>query len=554
MAKQAEKTLQGDDERAGRVELLWLCGVFSLWTWLQRLRGGEVLRPEEGFSLPLPSTPDPLVQVIGQGWSSGMGSACMTLLALMALLFCLFAPAARAQVMDNNIEAQPEIRVATPLPPKRDDDITVPAFNTPQAVFPTGFGALSWLRKRGVNYLLSNTNEFAGAITKPTKGFPTYKQGASNAGQTAMSLDVNWEQILGMRGFATHVITVGRYGTTANRMFGDWLNHASEDYGGGGNVVVHLVTAYGEETLFGARLSIAAGRLGEMANFESSPLFCNFQNGSMCGRPKAATDNPYVSGYPGAVWGGRIRGRPQRFIYLQTGAYAAEEGIYGVAQHRTGFKYNGATIHGVRLPFEAGWEPVFQNKFPGHYKVGAVLMTAPTADNYRDASGQPYVLTGRKPAMKRNTYGAWFMLDQQLLNHYHDKKRGLIFMTGFLYNDASVALREWETYAALIDRGIFRSRPYDTFGIAFTYERMPHGVQRTDALLLHGRHSAPYGSMPNHATGIQRHASVLEVNYAVHVARGIIVQPLLEYFVRPNGQGNLRNAALLGCKTMVEIF
>ncbi|QDH13396.1 carbohydrate porin [Formicincola oecophyllae] len=487
------------------------------------------------------------------GWRCTIRAALATTTMAMASLG-LSLSTAQAQVMDNYLEAQPEIRVATPLPPKHDDTITVPPFITPQAVFPDGFGVLSWLRKRGVNYLLSNTNEFAGAITKPTKGFAEYKQGSSNAGQTAMSLDVNWEQIAGAQGFATHVITVGRYGTTANRMFGDWLNHASEDYGGGGNVVVHLVTAYGEETLFGGRLSVAVGRLGEMANFESSPLFCNFQNGSMCGRPKAATDNPYVSGYPGAVWGGRIRGRPQRFIYLQTGAYAAEEGIYGDAQHRTGFKYNGATIHGARVPFEAGWEPIFNDELPGHYKVGAVWMHAPTPDNCLSATGRPYALTGARPLMRKNTYSAWFMMDQQLVSHDHSQKRGLILMSGFLYNEGDVALRNWETYAALIDRGMFAGRPFDTFGIAFTYERMARGVQRTEALMLQGRHRAPYGFLPNHATGMQRHASVLEVNYAVHAARGFIIQPLFEYFIRPNGQGNLRNAALLGCKTMVEIF
>lgn len=470
---------------------------------------------------------------------------------LLAVVFLLLVCApAYAQVMDMNIEAQPGIRVATPLPPKKVDKFfTIPPFSTPEAIFPTGFGVLSWLRERGVNYLLGNTNEFAGAITKPTKGFRDYKQGSSNAGQYAMSLDVNWEKIAGIRGFATHIITVGRYGTTANRMFGDWLNHASEDYGGGGNVVVHLVTAYGEETLLHGHLSIAAGRLGEMANFQNSPLFCNFQNGSMCGRPKAATDNAFVSGYPGAVWGLRVRGRPTQFTYLQSGLYAAEEGIYKNAQHRTGFKYNDATIKGWRVPFEAGYEPIFHNLFPGHYKLGAVLMTAPTADNYRDASGRPYALSGQKPAMKRDTYGAWAMMDQQIVTHFHDKKRGLIFMSGFLYNQSNVALRTWEAYGAIIDRGMFKSRPFDTFGLAFTYERIAPGVQGTETLLLgQGK------SLPNHATGIQRHASVMEVNYAVHVMRGVILQPLLEYFIRPNGQGNLRNAVLLGCKTRVEIF
>lgn len=63
-----------------------------------------------------------------------------------------------------------------------------------------------------------------------------------------------------------------------------------------------------------------------------------------------------------------------------------------------------------------------------------------------------------------------------------------------------------------------------------------------------------FSRLPDHATGVQRHAAVFEVNYAIHVYRGVIFQPLLEYFFRPNGQGNLRDAALLGFKSHIEIF
>lgn len=465
--------------------------------------------------------------------------------------------AAHAQVLDEIVGNEPSKRVDTPLPEHDGYTTSVPPFSRPEAVFPHGFGMTDWLRKRGIAMLVDNTNEFAGAVTPPTKSYPNsqhfarYKQGASNAGQYAVSLNINWERLVGLRGFATHAITVGRYGTTANRMFGDWLNHASEDYGGGGNVVVHLVMAYGEETLMGGRLIIAAGRMPEMTDFQNSPLFCNFQNGSMCGRPKAATDSAFTSGYPAAVWAGRVRVRPARFFYLQTGLYAGENGIYQNKQHRTGFKFNGGNINGFRLPFEMGWEPIFGKNHPGHYKIGGVLMTAPSPDNYYDSEGLPYALTGRSPRTHHDGFGAWFMADQHIMNHYHDKKRGITLLSGFLYNDKRIALREWQVYGALIDRGIFRSRPFDTFGVSFTYEKIAPGVQATEGMLIN---AGKFSKLPNHATGVQRHASVFEINYAIHVSRGIIFQPLLEYFIRPNGQGSLHNAALLGFKSHIEIF
>lgn len=479
-----------------------------------------------------------------------------SLFAAVILTICVLpAPHhAIAQVLDNVIGNEPSERVDTPLPEKDDFKTSVPAFVRPEALFPKGFGLTEWLWNRGVGLKLDNTNEFAGAITPPTRGktpgFENYKQGASNAGQYAIGLDMDWEHLAGIRGFATHVIFVGRYGTTANRMFGDWLNHASETYGGGGNVVVHLVMAYGEENLYGGRIAIAAGRMAEMSDFQNSPLFCNFQNGSICGRPKAATDSAFVSGYPASVWAGRIRVRPARLIYAQIGLYAAEKGIYTVDYNRSGFRFDSAIINGFRLPLAAGYEPVFDGKFPGHYKIGAVLSTAQSPDNFYDNAGQPFARTHQPERLRRDTFGTWFMADQRLINHYHDKQRGLTLMTGFLYNDKRTALREWQTYLALVDRGFLRSRPYDTLGFSLTYEKMPPGVQKTDALYLQESNF----DLPNHATGIQRHTAVLEANYAIHVWRGVIFQPVFEYYFRPNGQANLRNAALLGFKTHVEIF
>ncbi|WP_323989358.1 carbohydrate porin [Nguyenibacter sp. L1] len=476
--------------------------------------------------------------------------ACLS--AILGLLAGHPAPAA-AQVMDNDIGAAPMQRVSTPEPAHVSLAPVVPPFSHPEAIFPNPFGLTKWLRDRGVNVLLDNTNEFAGAITPPTrgttKGFVNYRQGASNAGQYAAELDIDWNRLAGLRGFATHMITVGRYGTTANRMFGDWLNHASEDYGGGGNVVVHLVYAYGEETLFGGRLAIAAGRMAEISDFAASPLFCNFQNGSFCGRPKGITDTNYAAGYPASTWGFRVRGRPTHTIYAQTGVYPIENGIYSVAQHRTGFKFNGANIIGYTAPVEMGWEPVFAHgTLPGHYKLGGSLFSTPQNDNLFDIAGRPYALTRARPRQHAASWSSWAMFDQRLV-HYADPASGLTALWGVVYNDPHTSLREYVAYAGLLNRGFIQSRPFDTLGVALTYTKIANGVTMTEEDLL--RQGA---ALPNHATGVQRHAMVLEANYAIHVMRGVIFTPLFEYYFRPNAQGNLRDAALLGFKSHVEFL
>lgn len=461
---------------------------------------------------------------------------------------------AHAQTEDLNIGSEPTIRVDTPLPEKTVHLSSVPPFSRPEAVFADPGGMTSWLRRHGIAFLLDNTNEFAGAVTKPARGeqFRSYRQGASNAGQYATSLNIDWETLAGLKGLATHMITVGRYGTTANRMFGDWLNHSSEDYGGGGNVAVHLVMLYAEETLLNNRLAIAGGRMAQLSDFAASELFCNFMNNSMCGRPKGISDSNYFAGYPAATWAFRVRGRPTRSIYVQTGVYFAENGVYQVAQHRTGFKFNGANIVGHVVPVEAGWEPKLgrSHSLAGHYKIGAALQDVPVPDTYRDITGKPYVLTGAKAAQHQYSWSSWLMMDQQLMRyHKAQKDSGLTALAGLVYNDPRTALRDYEVYLAMLSRGFWSSRPYDTFGIAFTYTHIAPNVQRTEALLRQTIHP-----MINHATGVQRHASTLEVNYSIHVMRGVIFQPVFQYYFRPNGQGNLPDAAMLGFKSHIEIF
>lgn len=461
---------------------------------------------------------------------------------------------AYGQTMEQELINSYSIRVNTPLTEKtvtRTGPI-VPPFPNPEVLLPDFYGWNHWLRDQGVAFMADNTNEYAGAITSPTPGFVNYRQGSSNAGQYSLRLDMDWSKLAGIPGLATHVITVGRYGTTANRMFGDWLNHSSEDYGGGGNVVVHLVMAYAEETLLGGRVSLAAGRMAQMSDFAASNLFCNFMNNSMCGRPKAATDSAYYAGYPASVWAFRARGRPMEEMYLQAGIYFAEEGIYQVYQHRTGFKWNGSNIVGQIFPVEAGWEPRFGKKgdLPGHYKLGFSYENVRRPDSLYDVNDGLYPLTGLAQKQRAGSYSTWLMTDQKILTYPGGKKdSGVTMLLGAIYNALHTALRDYEVYGAIINRGFWDERPYDTIGLAFTYTHITPSVQRAETLLRSlGK------NLPNHATGIQRHTKVLELNYACHILPGVNIQPVFLYYFRPNGQGNLKDAAMLGVRTHINFF
>ncbi|GBR26762.1 carbohydrate porin, partial [Gluconobacter japonicus] len=162
--------------------------------------------------------------------------------------------------------------------------------------------------------------------------------------------------------------------------------------------------------------------------------------------------------------------------------------------------------------------------------------------------GGSYAVTGLAQKKRSASWSTWVMLDQQFL-HYKAKGSGLTGMAGLIYNDPHTSLRRYLVYGALINRGFFASRPYDTLGFSLTYTKIASGVSRTEAALIRKG-----GTLPNHATGVQRDTVVMEFNYAIHVVRGVIFTPLFEYYIHPNAQYNLRDAALLGFKSHIQFM
>ncbi|GBD57930.1 carbohydrate porin [Gluconobacter wancherniae] len=449
----------------------------------------------------------------------------------------------------NSVQASE--RVDTPLDQIHFDGSTVPPLPHPEALLTDPFGWNTALRRKGIALLMDNTNEFTGAITKPTPGYGL-RQGSSNAGQYSFETDIDWEKLAGVRGFSTHTVMVGRYGIPASRMFGDNLNPSSEIYGAGGNVVVHLVYAYGEETLAHGHFDIVAGRIPFLNDFSSNPLYCTFMNNAFCGNPKAAGENTAHSSYPDGVWATRVRVRPTTHTYIQAGVYFSQAGIYGNTQYRTGFKFNGADINGESIPVEAGWEPVFgADKLPGHYKVGYAVDTIDHNDTYYDSNGNAFALSGLPARKLHGSWAAWFLADQMVWRHHNaaNKEAGLTLVAGFYANSPRNSTRAQQYQMGFVDSGLLRARPFDTIGINFMYVKVANNVTSTQILQMEQGQPLLNGSY-----GPQSFGEVLEATYRIRVMRGVTFAPDFQYFIRPGAQAALRNAAMLGFRSHIQFF
>lgn len=497
----------------------------------------------------------------GSRWQSGWRSLIpvavlalipVSILALIAgAILALASAPSMAQDFESGVSTAPSAKLSTAPSP----EYGAPALPKPEALFPDLFGLGATLRNHGVAVLLDNTNEFDGAVS----GRHT---GASNAGQYALEIDTDWDILAGIRGLQTHAVAVGRYGIPASRMFGDNLEPSQEIYGAGGNVAIHLVFAYAEETLAHGHFNLAFGRMPSLNDFSASPLYCNFQNNSLCGNPKASSDDTANSSYPDASWAVRLRVRPISQIYVQSGIYFSEKNIYNVTDgYRSGFRFSGAQINGEYFPVEIGWEPSFgPDKLPGHYKIGFGYDNGNHNDNYFDSNGAPFALTGLAPRVDHGQTQSWFLVDQMLVRQGPGGSDGVIALAGFYHNDPSVALRADEYFIAGLDRGFWKARPFDTIGVLFSYNTVSGKLGKTEALQQElglpitgqGGSASPFYN--DSTPGVQTHTMDLEVNYQIHVFRGVTFAPDFQYYFRPNAQSNLPDAALIGFKSHIELF
>ena len=277
----------------------------------------------------------------------------------LALLICAAAAvSASAQTASGQGPAIPSMTLT---------ESQAPAWVAPQVehLFGDLGGLRTDLENRGVFLRLNAIAEFAGNVSGGLQ------QGATSANQVGLSADVDWQRLAGVTGLSTHLIVVNRSGANTSHLFGDNVTPVQEIFGAGGDVAVHLVSAYAEESLLGNRLDLAGGWMNVENDFASSPLYCNYMNNGLCGDPKALPGGDIGhSAFPDAVWAGRIRVRPTADTYLTVGVYEVNQDLYSNPD-RSGFEFGVPRDSGVYVPVQIGYEPkIGGDALPGHYVVG----------------------------------------------------------------------------------------------------------------------------------------------------------------------------------------
>ncbi len=432
-----------------------------------------------------------------------------------------------------------------------------PPLPQPEALFPTIFGAGSWLRDHGIAVLLDTTNEFFGTVSGgggPRDATGKNSGGATLDGQVGFETDVDWEKLAGITGFSTNTIIVGRYGgLPTSALVGDTLNATQEVYGAGGNVVAHLVQFWGQETLAGGGVQIQAGRIPLDDYFDASPLFCVFASNALCGNPKNFVDNAQSHlTYPDAGWAFHLTLAPSPHYYLQTGIFFNQSNVFNVAEgFRSGWNFDSNYINGETFPVEIGYIPAFgDDKLVGHYKLGFVYDNSSHLDDYYDVAGSSFANTGLPQRMRKGSTTEYIQADQMLIRNGPGPSSGVIVLAGFSYNDPETSYRSEQFYGAVEDLGFWKARPFDQINLLGTYQRVSGLYGKAQGLEF----DEGFPILSGGASGVQTWTATFEANYSIHVYHGFTFAPDFQYMIRPNAQSNLPNAAFLGFKTHLEFF
>jgi porin len=451
----------------------------------------------------------------------------------LAAIFALAATPALAQQSNGGISQLPSMQLQTPTP------VTPPE----QHLFGDWGGVRTYLGNIGIDLTFDFTSEFAGNVSGGTR------QGATAANQLGLQADVDWQKLAGIPGLSTHVVLVQRSGSSDSQLFGDTLLPVQEIYGAGGDVAVHFVYGYAEESLFDKRVDLAIGRMPVLNDFAANTLYCNFMNNSLCGNPKDLPGGDVgLSSFPDATWGLRARVRPTTDTYVQAGVYEVSQGLYTYPYFRSGFQFDTSKDSGVEVPVELGYEPlVGPDKLPGHYKLGVGYDTSDYTDFYLSGAGAPALLNGEPYRRDTGKLAFWALADQMVVRNGPGATDGIIVLGAYAHQDPNVSAYADQFTAAILDHHFWQARPDDTVGLLFTYQTVSGALGKEQA--LDEEFGLPFANM---ATGIQTHEEIVEASYDISVYRGVNFEPDFQYVVRPNAQANIKNAAVLGFKLHVN--
>jgi porin len=309
-----------------------------------------------------------------------------------------------------------------------------------------------------------------------------------------------------------------------------------------------------EHKFFNQHLSVKAGELALDQDFLVPEYSKTFLNQTFF-FPTLAFDvwdqpSVYPIGYhslastPYGAPGIRVRYDATDSIYAQAGVY---DGNPDRSYHGTRINLN--QDEGALSYFEVGYklnQGTNSTGLPGAYKLGAFLHTDDFYDNYRDANGDFYLLSGNPQRTHPYDYGFYFLADQMLYRETTPADPAKQGLGGFFRLTGAPEDRNLVSFgvdSGLVYKGLIPTRDWDSFGVAASYLGVSGDLRRAI-------HDAQDLGVPN--LTVPDYEAVLETTYKAQITPWWTLQPSFQWVMHPGGSKALPDALVFILQTTLR--
>jgi len=410
-------------------------------------------------------------------------------------------------------------------------------------------GLRPYLDRNGVAFTFSYTNDFLSNVGGGIK------RGAVGLGVFLPQMDLDLKKLVGLDGGRIHTHGLITHGPPFSPNYlGNFLAVSNLEAG----PVGRLYSLWYEQSAFDDRLNVRAGLMSADSQFLQSKTAANFINNGISWPLFLAANLPSGGpAYPLPAPGIRVRIKPADEIALQAAVFSGDpSGGNGSNQSLplptgTVFSFRG----GAFFIAEASYLPN-QGKnatgLPGAYRLGAWIHTSPRFGDQRfDNIGLSLAdpLSTGIPLNHGGDSGYYGVIDQMLYRVPGTEDQGL---SGFLRMGAVPGDRNLISFYAdggFLYKGLVPRRPDDKIGIAAAYARVGDNARGLDA------DTAMFG---NFFFPIRSGETMVEMIYQAQIAPWWMLQPEVQYIVRPGGgvlnpDGSLRpNAWVIAVRSALS--
>ncbi|HWU03890.1 MAG TPA: carbohydrate porin, partial [Novosphingobium sp.] len=426
--------------------------------------------------------------------------------------------------------AEPAIAALQAAPPAPGSTVRTAPDTTGSATQPAaaaGRDVPAWrqnLRDHGVDLTFAYQSESAAAVTGGARDGSAYTQ------QLLLSAAVDTGKAFGLEGGKFIFTVIHRKGTdlTATRLGN--LFEVQELYGGGQDLRPANITY--EQEFAGGKTAVKIGIYNSGADFATLPSGCNFQNFAFCPRPTTLFYNSGFSGFPVPRWGLRVRQQIARGWSISAAVFEVNS-----LRAQTGHGWDLAPrFDSAVIPVELQWKSSGKaGQLPGLFRIGGLIDTTNKPDQYADANGANYALTGLAPATRQERWSAWIMGEKGIARIGPEGKGVLSVFGTFTTSDLHTARVPYFASAGLVAKGVWGKRFKDIAGIGLVYARVnPRITEREREQVAAGKNVA-----------IQTYEASAEVYYGFQFGP-LQVRPNVQYINHVGGSNRYSDAVVGG--------